>query len=165
MSKAKKPEFTQEFRDYVNSGDSITCQIGGYEFTATLRFDYDAGAPDKETEGFWPSLNPSDAGYIGAKSKSTLGRERAKAQAVYDAWQRGDMIFCGVVISAAFEGVPLGDNLASLWGVNCNWEGYRTPRKRGTNAYLRDVANQLLPEAMAEAKRIAWAMRDKLTNA
>ena len=69
-----------------------------------------------------------------------------------DAWKRDDWSFVGVIIYATRGGVLLGDNLASLWGIESN----------SSPEYFLEVANDLLREAIPLAnearKRIALAM-------
>jgi hypothetical protein len=65
------------------------------------------------------------------------------------AWKRDEWHFFGLVISATQDGVDLGDHLASLWGI----EGNFPSRKKNPNKYFREAANDLLPEALEEAKK------------
>lgn len=51
--------------------------------------------------------------------------------------------YCGIVISAERNGW-VKENLASLWGIELNL---------GDNSYLLEVANDLLEEAILEARK------------
>ena len=55
------------------------------------------------------------------------------------AWCRDDWSWIGVVVTASREGVELGS--ASLWGIESD-----------AGAYLVDTANNLIAEALADAK-------------
>ena len=140
--------FTKQFDTFVCEGDSISCEVDGLTITATVERDNDSGRPDKEMDGFWPSLNPSDAGYIGKKSRSTLARHMKQAKEVMQAWLDDEWYWCGIVLSVSKGGWQF-DHAASLWGIDCN---YPVKGKRRANAYLRDVANELLQEALEYAE-------------
>jgi hypothetical protein len=139
--------FTKGFQNYACDGDSITCDVQGFTITATLHHDDGADAPDQMSDGFWPSLNPKSAGYIGNKSQSTLRRHLAKAREVMRAWQQNEWFYCGVSVTVARRGVELvGRYDHALWGIECNYPG------SGHNNYLTEVANELLGEALADAR-------------
>ncbi|MEM7727914.1 MAG: hypothetical protein AAF311_01430 [Pseudomonadota bacterium] len=149
--------FCESFDAYVCEGDVITIEADG--FTVTARIERDdapdgemkkgpgdlSQANDKRQDGFWPTLDPQDAGYIGAgKTDADLETAKAKAKAVMDAWEADEWFYCGVVLTVSREGVVLDDHAASLWGIEANYLD-------SDNAYLSEVANQLLPEALETA--------------
>ncbi len=139
--------FTKQFSSYICEGDSITCEIDGFTCTARIYQDDDNSAPDKRQDGFWPSLDPNNDGYIGKKSKSALRRHMNRAKEFYARWELGEMVYCGVCVTIERHDVQLtGKYDHALWGVDCNYPT-KTP-----NAYLRDVANELLPEALEAAR-------------
>lgn len=140
--------FTNGFDTCASVGDTITAQHEGFTLTARIEHDDTSGAPDKEMDGFWPSLDPMSAGYIGPKSKSTLRRHMARAQMVMDAWRNDEWFWCGIVVSVARDGVDLG--AASLWSVACNYP--ENVSGRPDNFYLLDVANEWAGEALKEAR-------------
>jgi len=148
------------FDTYVCEGDSITCEVDGFTVTATVVWDYDKGAPDTEMDGFWPSLDPKDAGYIGPKSPATLARHMARARAIMDAWLNDEWFWCGIVLSVSRDGVVLDSHAASLWGVECNYPVFR--KRDRANAYLIEVANELLGEALEVARARVLKMREAL---
>jgi hypothetical protein len=78
-------KFKTRFGDYVREGDSIYVAIGDVTYFATIHRDEIPDKPDERDCGFWPSLDPNDAGYIGPKSKRTLERHMKRAQAVMEA--------------------------------------------------------------------------------
>lgn len=142
------PTFREKFKPYVCVGDSITLEHEGITYEATVHYDDTLDAPDQRQCGFWPSLNPDDAGFIGEnKTQSDLKKATAEAQAIYDAWKKGEWFYCGIVISAhveiesTSEYVKLTDHAASLWGIECNYPD-------GKNEYLSSIANELLGEAI-----------------
>ena len=69
------------------------------------------------------------------------------------AWKREDWFFVGVVLSVHIGDRVLDDHAASLWAVDCNFMG-------SDNSYLSDVADELLPEALAAAKTAceSWSL-------
>lgn len=143
--------FTENFDRYVIDGEKIHCEIDGIRFTATVYRDDHSDTPDEHDDGFWPSLDPDSAGYIGAKSKATLRRHMARAKAVKAAWCNDEWWYCGIAVTAHTDGAQLvGDFEVALWGIECNYPTFRHSDR--PNAYLREVANHLLPEAQHVAK-------------
>lgn len=138
--------FTKHFDSFVCEGDKITCDVDGFTCTARLYHDDCADAPDERQDGFWPSLDPQDAGYIGPKSKRTLAREMAKARAIMDAWKNDEWHYYGVAVTVEREGVQLvGRYDHALWGIEGNYPGT-------DNSYFQEVANELLDEALSAAR-------------
>lgn len=137
--------FTKGFDNYACVGDTIECDADGFRIVARIEYDHDAGPPDTMQDGFWPSLDPKDAGYIGPRTKRTLQRHMDHARRVMDAWRNDEWFYCGVVLSISRNGIELDRYAASLWGIECNW-----PRRNGScdNGYLLTVANELLGEAL-----------------
>lgn len=136
-----------KFQDYACDGDSVSVDVDGFTVTARIYRDDCSDAPDERQDGFWPSLNPADAGYIGAKSPRTLARHRAKAQAIMDAWKRDEWHYVGVALTIEKDEVQLtGQYEHALWGIECNH-----PYGDG-NAYLSEVAGDLLAEALDAAR-------------
>lgn len=60
---------------------------------------------------------------------------------VLRAWFASEWCYCGVVLSISRDGVMLDKSAASLWGIDKNYPG-------SDNAYLLEVANELLNEAI-----------------
>lgn len=65
------------------------------------------------------------------------------------AWREDEWFYCGIVLTVSRAGIILDDHAASLWGIEANYPD-------SDNAYLTDVANELLPEAL-DAARAALA--------
>ena len=142
--------FLEMFDSYVCEGDTITAQVNGYAVTARVVRDDTTDAPDKRQDGFWPSLDPQDAGYIGAgKIDADLEAAKAQAKAVMEAWEADKWFYCGIVVRVSRAGITLDDHAASLWGIEANYPG-------NDNAYLTEVARELVPEAL-DAARLALA--------
>ena len=139
--------FTQKFDSYVCGGDSITCEAQSYSVTARIADDDTPDSPDQRQDGFWPSLYPNDAGFIGAGNgwRDRFDKAQAHAERVMAAWKNDEWYYCGVIISVAIDGIVLDDHAASLWGIEANYPD-------SDNTYLTVVANELLPEALEAAK-------------
>ncbi len=149
--------FTTRFDAFACEGDTISCEAEGFTVTARIVFDDCPDAPDQRQDGFWPSLYKDAPGFIGeADQESVRGTDspperngfrqrfakaQAKAEAVMEAWRKGEWFYCGIVLSMERDGIALDDHAASLWGVECNYPGT-------DNSYLTTVANELLPEAL-----------------
>jgi hypothetical protein len=76
----------------------------------------------------------------------------AHAQHVLDAWKQDEWFYCGIVISVWRGCVCLSGNAASLWAIECNYPARL--KSQDNNHHLRDVANELLAEAMDRAEEI-----------
>ena len=139
--------FTQKFDNFVCIGDTIACTVDGYTVTARISQDETQDAPDERQDGFWPSLYKDDAGFIGAGNgwRDRFDTAQARAEKVMAAWKNDEWYYCGVILSVAVDGLTLDRFAASLWGIEANYPD-------SDNAYLTEVANELLPEAIAEAK-------------
>ena len=139
--------FTQKFDDFVCLGDTITCTVDGYTVVARIAHDETSDAPDERQDGFWPSLYPDDAGFIGAGNgwRDRFDAAQAKAEKVMAAWKNNEWYYCGVILAVTIGDVELTDHAASLWGIEANYPD-------SDNAYLTEVANELLPQAIEAAK-------------
>lgn len=138
--------FKTGFQKYAIAGDTITCVVDGFTATARIYCDDDTTAPDKRQDGFWPSLNPTNDGYIGDKSQRTLARHLAKAREVMRAWQNDEWFYCGVAVTIERNGIQLAHLYDhALWGVECNYPD-------SDNSYLMEVANELLGGAIDDAR-------------
>ncbi len=145
--------FTTGFDTYVCAGDTISCHVDGFDVTARVHYDDDTTPPDERCDGFWPSLDPKSDGWIGAKSKRTLERRTAEAREVMRSWKADEWFYCGVALTVSRNGVTLTNEFShALWGVEANYPQQR--KGAAPNAYLREVANDLLDEALAAARTI-----------
>ncbi|WP_341197227.1 hypothetical protein [Hyphomonas chukchiensis] len=136
--------FRERFDRYVCEGDSIDCEIDGFRVTARIVRDECPDRPDQRQDGFWPSLYINDPGFIGPGNnfRARLAKAQAEAEAVMDAWHKDEWFYCGIVLAIECEGVELESHAASIWGIEANYPG-------SDNAYLSEVADELLPEALA----------------
>ena len=121
-----------------------------------MRDDY-LDAPDERQDGFWPSLYKDAPGFIGPgpNHRQRFADAQAEAEAVMAAWRRDEWFYCGIVLSVALEGVTLEPVGAAVFGIEANYPG-------SDNAYLTEVAQELLPEALdagfAAARRLCAAL-------
>jgi len=135
--------FTKGFDKYAIAGETITCTVDGFDCTATIHHDEATGAPDVNDEGFWPSLDPNAAGYVLPENFSV---ELAKAVRAMDAWKNDEWFYCGIAVTVSKDGVELLQKCESaLWGIECNYPD-------SDNAYLLEVANEQLDEALTAAR-------------
>jgi hypothetical protein len=146
--------FTEHFAAFVCAGDTITCEADGFTVMAQIVLDDCPDAPDQRQDGFWPSLYINDPGFIGPgpNHRERLAKAQAEAEAVMEGWRKGDWFYCGIVLSVSLEGVTLDTRAASLWGVEANYPG-------SDNAYLSEVANELLPGALDVARAVLARLR------
>lgn len=156
MRKNQSRKFTTPFAKFVCEGDTITARLpGGYCATARIVRDDCSDTPPQRDDGFWPSLDPKAAGYIGGKligraRKRAFARQMTRAKEVLRAWEADEWFYCGVCVTIEKEGVQLTGNYDhALWGVDCN---YPFPGRFRPNGYLLVVANELLPEALEAAQ-------------
>jgi len=63
-----------------------------------------------------------------------------------DAWRKDEWFYCGIVLAIERESVELESHAASIWGIEAN-------DPRSENAYLTEVACELLPEALQAGHR------------
>lgn len=151
--------FSEQFQSFVCEGDSISCDVDGYTITARVVRDDTPDRPDQRDDGFWPSLYANAPGFIGPgkRFRERFEKAQAKAQAIMDAWERGDWFYCGIVISVAVDEVIISDHAASLWGVEANYPDTN-------NHNLNEVANELLGEALAHARKTLDDLHAKICD-
>ena len=143
------PKFNTPFPggNAVRVSAQITTEWNGFHFYATIHRDDDAGSPEDNIDGFWPSLDRTAPGWIGDNPAESYEVQKAECEAVMARYRAGKMIYCGVAVYVCKGGhVLTGPYENALWGVDINWP-------HGDNAYLVDVANELLPEALAQARK------------
>jgi len=136
--------FTTGFSTHASAGDAIYCTVDDFEITARLEYDDTGDKPDERDDGFWPSTNPDSAGYIG--EGGNFAEQQAKAERVMQAWLDDEWFYVGVCLEVRKACVLLTREYSNaLWGVECNYPD-------SDNAYLLEVANDLIPEALNEAR-------------
>lgn len=72
------------------------------------------------------------------------------------AWRRDEWFYVGVVLSIHLDDATLDDHAAALWGVECNFPG------GDGNAYLSEIADDLLSEAIERADTLRAELIQKL---
>ena len=66
--------------------------------------------------------------------------------ATVEAWRNDEWSYCGVCVQVSRAGIDLtGPYGAALWGVEANFPV-------SDNAYLAEIATDLIPEAIADAR-------------
>lgn len=143
--------FTENFDRYVCQGDTIECEVDG--FTVVARIEHDDDSDINDTDCFPEEYSAE----IFGEDTPAHRADFEKALAARRAWERNEWHYSGVVLSVARNGVTLDNHAASLWGVERNFPG-------SDNSYLREVANELLPEAL-ERGRAALAKPNPFADA
>lgn len=147
------PAFPKGFDAYVCVGDRIEMEADGLTIRARIVEDDDGTAPDERQEGFWPSLYANDPGFIGPGNdwRTRFADQKAKAEAILQAWRDDEWFYCGIVLSVSADGdgelIELDGHASALWSIEAN---YLT----GSNDYLREVADDLLPEAIRRGQEV-----------
>jgi len=135
--------FTEKFDSYVCIGDCIETVVGPYRVTARVVSD-DRSSPD-EHDAPGCCFDTSDPDH---------GEEN---ESIIEAWRNDEWFYCGIVLDIELADGTLWDPVqaASLWGIECNFPG-------GNNAYLQEVANELLQEAIDEANESLEVMKESI---
>jgi hypothetical protein len=165
--------FAEHFDTYACEGDTISCEAEGLTITARIVADDCPNAPEfrgsenapverfpeGRQDGFWPSLYKDTPGFIGPGNgfRQRFAEAQAKAEAVMEAWRKGEWFYCGIVLSVERDSIELDRHAASLWGVECNYPGT-------DNSYLTTVANELLPEALEAGRGAATRLAATVTG-
>lgn len=146
-----KNQFNQEFAKWTYHGDKITGTVDGFDVVATIYLDEDGGPPDEHSDGFWPVTgdeNKKEAGYV---LPENFDVQMEHAQAVMEAWKNAEWFYCGVAVRVSFDGLELtGEFDNAVWSIECN---YPQLDDSHPNTYLTEVANDLLGEALTQAKQ------------
>ena len=125
--------FTSKFNGYVCENDSIETEIDGVTYRARIERDTDYGIDDDDCH------NP-DQSVTGCNDE-----QFDKLCSTRRAWFNDEWFYCGVVISAHKAGICLDMYASALWGIEANYPD-------SDNAYLSEVANELLEEAINQAE-------------
>ncbi|WP_300381104.1 hypothetical protein [Henriciella sp.] len=142
--------FTQHFDSFACEGDTIQCDAQGFTVTARIVRDDCSDRPDERQDGFWPSLDIGDPGFIGAGRQPRQRYDAAlkQAEAVMQAWKTDEWFYCGIMLSVRVDDILIAPHAASLWGIEVNYPG-------SDNAYLTQVANELLTDALITGREAA----------
>lgn len=145
-------KFKSKFKDYVCEGDKISAYIDGVDYTARVYRDDNLEPPDKRQDGFWPSLDPKDCGYIGDKGQAEFDKQMRHAKAVMRGWKNDEWFYCGIVLEVEINDEVIEKHAESLWGIERNYPPYDT--NLTPNEYLTTVANELLDEHLRNKKKV-----------
>ena len=139
--------FKQGFAKYACNGDTISCEIDGFDCYARIYRDDCSDTPDQRQDGFWPSLDPDDDGFIGeGKTQAQLTAAKRRASHVMNEWKNDNWWYVVIAVTVEKNGILLTDEFGNaLWGIECNYPG-------SDNSYLLQIANELIDEAMNEAR-------------
>ena len=127
--------FQSKFDKYACEGDTIEGVVDEFRFVATIIRDTDSHIDDDDCHNEDQSVTGCDDAQF------------AKLLAARKAWFDDDWFYCGIVLTVWKGEVKLTDHAASLWGIECNYPD-------SDNSHLSEGANELLGEAVDEAKRL-----------
>ena len=130
--------FTEKFDDYVCIDDTISTEVEGFMVLAGIDYDIDSHIDDDDCHN-------TDQDITGCSDE-----QQDKLLEARKAWFGDEWFYCGVVLSVYKNGVCLSDN-TSVWGIEANYPG-------SDNTYLIEIANDLLSEALEEAKEVLKAL-------
>jgi hypothetical protein len=128
--------FSSSFDSYVCEGDTISAEIDGFTIEARIVRDTDAHIDDDDSHN-------TDQNVTGCNWEQQRQLLNARAAWFNDRW-----FYCGVVLSVSKRGVLLNKNAASLWCIDANYPRTSTSSDTEPNAYLTQVANELIDEAL-----------------
>jgi hypothetical protein len=138
--------FTKSFDKFVCEGDSIECTVDGFDIKAFIARDDCGDRPDQRDCAFWPSKNPFSSGSVGENPPMPFEEQQAKAESIMQAWKDDEWFYCGVCVVVSRCDVELTDKYSNaVWGIECNYPD-------SDNSCLTETANELLAEALHEAK-------------
>lgn len=122
--------FKKHFDSYVIDGDSITCELLGFEFTARLVQDTDVRP--EEFDCYTPKQ--------------------------IQAWKDDKWHYFGLVLSANYNGADCGEHLASLWGIEGNFPSRRKNPNEYFLEVANDLLPEALQEAQKELEKLRQAL-------
>lgn len=116
--------------------------------------DESADRPDQMCDGFWPSTDSEDAGFIGENPATPFEQQMEEAQARMDAFDAGDWGFVGIVAVANLL-IPIGGGSfrimtlqsAGLWGIESD-----------SGEYLLEVYEDEKASLLGELKTLGEAL-------
>lgn len=136
-------KFDGKFGPYCCEGDSIECVVEGLRIVARIIRDTDSHIDDDDSHNVDQSVTGCDA------------EQQRRLLAARKAWFDDEWFYCGVELSVYLDSTPLAEFAASLWSIECNYPG-------SDNSYLTEVANELLPEALAVGRDAALNLERRL---
>jgi hypothetical protein len=129
------------------------------EWSRVVVDDDNQPRPDEAQDGFWPSENPDDAGYVGPMSSEEFTKHYERAKARMRAWENDEWNWIGVRARATIH-VPIGGgsfttyHLLSpgLWGVESD----------SGEEYLNEIFEDEKASLMAHLRSISEAVKTLL---
>lgn len=108
-------------------------------------------APDENDEGFWPSLNKDDAGYVGEKPVVSFSEQMQAATERMAAWRRRDWGYI-CVRAKALIAIPVGQcgictyelESAGVWGIESDSE----------ESHLQEIYDEQKVELLGHIKQL-----------
>ena len=175
--------FTEKFDSYVCEGDKIKCEIDGFAATATVYYDDDNSPPWERDEGHGPVSDWTSRDILlgerilsadryshryydfaeavkiakrdgwdtkpygtGTKDEQAV-RAAERDFEVLKAWCDDQWHYVGVAVTVSRKGVTLTHKWNhALWGIEGNYPD-------SNNEYLTEVANELLDDALDDARK------------
>lgn len=116
--------------------------------------DESADRPDEMCDGYWPSLDPDEAGWIGDNPERSYDEQMADAQQRIDDYESGVWEYVGVVAVANLL-IPIGGGSfrmmtlksGGLWGIESD-----------AGDYLMEVFEEQKDDLLAELKTLGEAL-------
>jgi hypothetical protein len=175
--------FTEKFDDFACFGDSIACSVDGFDVSATIHEDHFDGPPWEEGDGHGPvsewtnrakgpgervlSEDGAHRRYYDVAEATEMAKrdgwdtppygegtkgERAARAVEADflslrGWCQDEWHYCLISLSVSRGDVELLCHGPACCRIELNYPG-------SDNVYLSEVANELLPEALEEARKI-----------
>ena len=153
--------FKDHFPRDASEDDYIECIVDGFRCRATIVRDSEADPPETVQDVLCQEKH--------CKTRAQFLRIVAATALARAAWKRDEWFMCGVVLTVSQvdedkdnthwpgghrehgdETMLVEGYECAVWGIECNYPSF--DRRRRPNTYLREVANELLPEALEKAK-------------
>ncbi len=115
--------------------------------------------PDEAQDGFWPSVNPDDAGYIGSDSPQLLEAAWDRAEARMEAFENGEWRWIGVQARARVL-VPIGGN--SFAAYEFTSPGVWGTESDSDEAHLNEIYEEEQASLRDHLRKIGEAFADPL---
>ena len=133
------------FDRFVCVGDRLTFRHGDFVFDATIRHDEDRNIDDDDCHN-------TDQNVTGCDDEQQKKLLEARA-----AWSRDEWFYCGVVLSVSHKCGARWGHLESLWGIEANYPD-------SDNSYLTEVANEMLPQAVAKIGELIEDLKNSISK-
>ncbi len=147
----KDLKFKERFGHWVTPNDSICVMVDKLKLVARIEQDDDNTPPDERQDGFWPSKNKNDVGFVGKDNLPQFYNYDLHAHKVMDAF-KADKWFYGVMVVDVYirgsNDILLKESAAVLGGLEVNYPKISWKKSVEPNDYLNDIANDLLDDAI-----------------